>query len=192
MSTTAVETTTFSADATPSDGDIGITTTSITGITTTNIEIGDTVKLLTGVIGSGTTVTGISTANGGTVTISPATLNAVSLDNVELSFGAYSTTTTLAAPEVGYGVTQAISAVLPGVGTTRTLDGHLKGIITRVGSGEVDVKVLSHVSAAGTETNVDYQPSGVYKFSGSGTVAIHTSSQTVSYGTTAVTAQKDW
>ena len=192
MSTTAVETTSFSADASPSDGDIGITTTSITGITTTNIEIGDTVKLLSGVIGSGTTVTGISTANGGTVTISPATLNTVSLDNVELSFGAYSTTTTLASPEVGYGVTQAISAVLPGAGTTSLLDGYLKGIITRVGSGEVDVKVLSHVSAAGTETNVDYQPSGVYKFSGTGTVAIHTSGQPVSYGTTAVTAQKDW
>jgi hypothetical protein len=192
MSTTAVETTTFSADANPSDGDIGITTTSITGITTTNIEIGDTVKLLSGVIGSGTTVTGISTANGGTVTISPATLNTVSLDNVELSFGAYSTTTTLASPEVGYGVTQAISAILPGAGTTSILDGHLKGIITRVGSGEVDVKVLSHVSAAGTETNVDYQPSGVYKFSGTGTVAIHTNGHTVSYGTTAVTAEKDW
>jgi len=192
MSTTAVENTTFSADATPSDGDIGITTTSITGITTTNIEIGDTVKLLSGVIGSGTTVTGISTANGGTVTISPATLNTVSLDNVELSFGAYSTTTTLAAPAVGYGVTQAISATLPGAGTTTVLDGYLKGIITEVGSGQVSVKVLSHVSAGGIETEVDYQPAGVYAFSGSGSVAIHTNGRSVSYGSTSVTAQSDW
>jgi len=192
MSTTAIENTTFTADATTSDGDIGVTATSITGITTTNIEIGDTLKVLPGIIGSGTTVTGISTANGGTVTISPATLNTVSLDNVELSFGAYSTTTTFTAPIVGYGVTQAISAVLPGAGTTTVLDGHLKGIITEVGDGEVSIKVLSHVSAAGTVTEVDYQPGGVYAFSGSGNVAIHTNGQSSPYGSTAVTAQKDW
>jgi hypothetical protein len=33
---------------------------------------------------------------------------------------------------VGYGVTQAISAVLPGAGTTTVLDGHLKGVVTEV------------------------------------------------------------
>ena len=93
---------------------------------------------------------------------------------------------------VGYGVTQAISSILPGAGTTSVLDGHLKGIVTEVDGTDAYVKVLEHVSAAGTATEVDYQPSGVYAFSGTGSVAIHTSGQAVSYATTSVTAQKDW
>jgi hypothetical protein len=93
---------------------------------------------------------------------------------------------------VGYGVTQAISAVLPGAGTTTVLDGHLKGVVTQVDGTNAYVKVLSHVSASGTETEVDYQPSGVYAFSGSGSVAIHTNGQAASYASTSVTAQADW
>ena len=93
---------------------------------------------------------------------------------------------------IGMGVTQAISAVLPGAGTTSVLDGYLKGIVTQVAGSDAYVKVLEHVSAAGTVTEVDYQPSGVYAFSGSGNVAIHTSGQAVSYATTTVSAQKDW
>ena len=170
-------------------GTVGVTTNLITGLTTTTgIVVGDVIR--SGPFGTGTTVTSID-ADALEVVASNDSTNTTS-DTFLLNFAVE--TVSAVAPLVGYGITQAISAVLPGAGTTRTLDGHLKGIITRVGSGEVDVKVLSHVSAAGTETNVDYQPSGVYKFSGSGTVAIHTSGQagTVSYGTTAVTSQKDW
>ena len=93
---------------------------------------------------------------------------------------------------VGMGVTQTISAVLPGAGTTSVLDGYLKGIVTQVDGSDAYIKVLEHVSAAGTVTEVDYQPSGVYAFSGSDSVAIHTSGQAVSYATTTVTTQKDW
>jgi len=93
---------------------------------------------------------------------------------------------------VGYGVTQSISSVLPGAGTTSVLDGYLKGIITEVGSGIISVKLISHVSAAGTETNVDYQQSGVYAFSNSGSVAIHTNGQSSSYASTSYTSQLDW
>jgi hypothetical protein len=93
---------------------------------------------------------------------------------------------------VGYGVTQAISSVLPGAGTTSVLDGYLKGIVTEVGSGKISVKVLSHVSAGNTETEVDYQASGVYAFSNTGSVAIHTSGQTSAFATTTYTSRLDW
>jgi hypothetical protein len=93
---------------------------------------------------------------------------------------------------VGYGVTQAISSILPGSGTTSTLDGYLKGVITQISGTNAYVKVLSHVSAAGTETAVDYQPSGVYAFASSGSVAIHTAGQSVAAGSTSYTAQQDW
>ena len=103
-----------------------------------------------------------------------------------------STNASLPEIQVGYGVTQAISATVPGAGTTTTLDGHLKGIITNISGTNVSVKVLAHVSAAGTVTEVDYQPSGVYAFSSTGSVAIHTTGQTTAVGSTSYTSQQDW
>jgi hypothetical protein len=94
---------------------------------------------------------------------------------------------------VGYGVTQSVvGRVLPGAGSTSTLNGYLKGIITEVSGTNVYVKVLSHVSAAGTETEVDYQPSGVYAFSSTGSVAIHTNGQSVATGSTSYSSRLDW
>jgi hypothetical protein len=93
---------------------------------------------------------------------------------------------------VGYGFTQAISTTLPGNGTTSTLDGYLKGIVTEVGSGTVSTKLVSHVSAAGTETAVDYQQSGVYALAQTGNVAIHTTGQASSFATRAYTGELDW
>ncbi len=100
---------------------------------------------------------------------------------------------------VGMGITQTVppgtvvSNTGTGAGTTSLLDGHLKGIITKVNTGTVDVKVVSHVSAAGTHTAVDYN--NVYKFvigSGSTAVAIHTAGNSVAYGTTEVSSAIDW
>ena len=98
---------------------------------------------------------------------------------------------TLDSAKVGYGVTQAISSNLPGIGTFGALDGYLKGIITEVNSESISVKVVSHVSAAGTVTNVDYQPLGIYAFSNSGSVAIHTTAS-ASGITTTYTSRSDW
>tara|TARA_R110001606_G_scaffold242960_3_gene390832 strand:- start:9793 stop:11994 length:2202 start_codon:yes stop_codon:yes gene_type:complete len=76
------------------------------------------------------------------------------------------TTTNLAESNIliGYGVTAVLSsAVIPGAGTTSTFNGYLKGIITGVttdttnGNSSIDVRIVSRVSSAGTETNLDYQ-----------------------------------
>jgi hypothetical protein len=99
--------------------------------------------------------------------------------------------TTTATVSVGFGVTQAISAVLPGAGTTSVLDGYLRGIITEVGSGTISVKVLSHVSAAGTITDVDYQPNGTYEFTSGSNLTVRNSSGN-GISTTSVTSKIDW
>ena len=99
---------------------------------------------------------------------------------------------------IGYGVTQAVptgtvvSKTGTGAGTTEALDGYWKGIITNIDSAnsKIDVKFLSHVSTAGTETTQDYN--SIYKFSNSGTVAIHTNGQAASYASTSYTSQVDW
>ena len=94
---------------------------------------------------------------------------------------------------VGYGITQsAVGKVDIGAGTTSLLDGYIRGIITEIGSSQIGVKVLSHVSAAGTETLKDYTPFGVYSFDESGSLGIHTNSQTTSYGSTSYTSRLDW
>ena len=64
---------------------------------------------------------------------------------------------------IGFGVTTAISStVLAGIGSTSLFTGYLKGIVTGIvtdatnGNSTIDVKVVSRVSSAGTETKIDY------------------------------------
>jgi len=64
---------------------------------------------------------------------------------------------------VGFGVTANLTNVtIPGLGSTSTFTGYLKGIITGVttdatnGASSIDVKILSRVSSAGTESRVNY------------------------------------
>ena len=96
---------------------------------------------------------------------------------------------------VGYAVTQTmVCKALIGAGTTSQADGYLKGIITEVGTTTVGVKIVSHVTAAGVETDVDYQPSGVYAFNNSGDVGITSTgfAVTVNPYTKAYSSQVDW
>ena len=96
---------------------------------------------------------------------------------------------------VGYAVTQTmVGKALIGAGTTSQADGYLKGIITEVGTTTVGVKIVSHVTAAGVETDVDYQPSGVYAFNNSGDVGITSTgfAVTVNPYTKAYSSQVDW
>lgn len=82
---------------------------------------------------------------------------------------------------VGAGVTQATTAQYPATdGTLKNLDGYHKGIVTEVGAGEITVKYVSHVSAGGTETKVEYGEGTPYEF-------VTTSALTVSGATGAAT-----
>ena len=154
------------------------------GITTTSIEVGQVVQ--GNFVPSGTTVTVIGA---GEITLSNTLTNFES-GSSNLDFG--SLVFSQSPPVVGSGVEQDVPAntVVSGVGGTSLLDGKFKGIITEIGTDNVSVKFLSHVSSAGTETTQDFN--SIYKFSGTGTVAITTAGQTTSFGSTAVTSAKDW
>ena len=75
---------------------------------------------------------------------------------------------------IGFGVTTTLSGTLAGVGTTSSIGGNLKGIITGVttdatnGASSIDVKIVSRVSAAGTETPVTYKENDTLSSFGSG------------------------
>ncbi len=93
---------------------------------------------------------------------------------------------------IGYGITQSVAGrINPGIGVTSTLTGYLKGIITGIAAGKLEVKVLSHVSAGGTETIVDYQQSGLYKFDSSAMVSILNNSGS-GIATATVSTEIDW
>ena len=96
---------------------------------------------------------------------------------------------------VGTAVTQtAVGRILPGAAGTSLLDGFVKGIVTESTDTTLEVKLLSHVSAAGTITPVDYKPGGVYNFNASGNVGLTTAGQaiTATGQTKAYTQQVDW
>jgi hypothetical protein len=97
---------------------------------------------------------------------------------------------------IGCGVTQSLQKVSAGVGVTTVLDGYLKGVITGVNTvtSKVSVKVLSHVSAANTETNVEYQESGVWSFEGNVplTFMVKNTETLTSLGSTTPTLKEDW
>jgi len=96
---------------------------------------------------------------------------------------------------IGYGVTQAVpdNTVISktgttGAGKTETLDGYFKGIITNIGTGTLDVKVLSHVSGLGTETTKDYND--IYKFGTNQLTVLNNSGSSVATPTPGSTV--DW
>ena len=91
---------------------------------------------------------------------------------------------------IGMGVTQTASGILPGAGTTSVLDGTFKGIITEIGTGTITVKFLSHTPSGGTETEKDYEASGVYKF-GTGAITVVNNSA-VGVLTTTASSTADW
>jgi hypothetical protein len=94
---------------------------------------------------------------------------------------------------VGHGVTHSLSGTVgAGVGTTSVLDGFIRGIITGIGASTLDVKVLSYVTAVGTETNVDYEPQGVYRFKSTGTVTIRANGTGIGVATITYSSSPDW
>ena len=150
--------------------------------------VGQDIKELAGVIAQGTVVTGIGSTS---ITLSKPTINSVKFTDVPLSFGSYNISVISEALQVGYGVTQSLAGKTnAGIGTTSVLDGYLKGIITGVNDSSIDIKVTSYVDGNGTETPVDYQESGIFAFSNSGNVAIHSESSYL--GISSYTSQDDW
>jgi len=95
-------------------------------------------------------------------------------DLADQTIGINTTNLATLGAQIGYGITAAItSGVIAGSGSTSSFDGFLKGIITGVttdstnGNSSIDVKILSRVSSAGTETAITYaEGSGTNSFTG--------------------------
>ena len=135
------------------------------------------------------------------------TTTMLGINTTRTAFG--STTLSTNTTMVGYALTQTVpvGTTLVGAGSTSALDGYIKGLITSEGpnANEFGVKIVSHVSAAGVETPVDYTESGIYRFTTGnditgvastigGVIGVHTA---VNGGTatgisTFITSARDW
>ena len=99
---------------------------------------------------------------------------------------------------VGSAITQVISKTIGTATGTTTIDGVLKGIVTGSTDTTLEVKVISHISAAGVETAVDYQQGGTYAFGSTGATTGVTETKIIDAGSSgsgtgkAYTAQTDW
>ena len=95
---------------------------------------------------------------------------------------------------IGAVIQQSVdNRVVAGAAGTSSLTGNLRGIVTGIPeAGKLEVKVLSHVSAAGTITNVDYQANGVYCFKVEPVTVIGIGSDVSTGAGTSITKQVDW
>ena len=105
---------------------------------------------------------------------------------------------------VGAAITQSAYGRIKADATgTTTLDGYIKGIVTKqVSDSSLEFKILSHVAADGTEIDVDYTQGGIYNFTATGNIGLTTAGVAVSStgvgstdgitGNVTYTQQQDW
>jgi len=100
---------------------------------------------------------------------------------------------------IGYGVTSPLSSVvIPGAGSTTSFNGHLRGIITGVstdavnGKSSFDVRIISRVSAGGTEYNIKYQQSNPGQSLESSDGLTFVDKAGISTGTSSAVTAVDW
>jgi len=159
VTTTATFVTGFTTSTSKSSVIVGVTTTVLSGVTTTGLAIGQYIDEVSGIIGAATSISGISTAGGGTITISSTTLNNTQV-TLDLDFGTLSTTETGPAIQVGYAVTQALNKTAVEGADVITYTGFLRGIITGIGNSQVYVKVTDRLDDAGISYPVSYKNPG--------------------------------
>jgi len=102
--------------------------------------------------------------------------------------------------QIGFGVTAAINnVVIPGAGTTSPFNGYLKGIITGVttdatnSASSIDVKIVSRVSSAGTETQIGYAEGTEFASYAASATLNFVNNSGINTGTaTSATSVSDW
>ena len=127
-------------------------------------------------------------------------------DKADQTVGITTTDPGAAGAVIGYGVTTPlVNAVIPGVGSTTSFNGYIKGIITGVstasttGNSTIDIRVLSRVSTGTTDNGTEYpisyaQGNANASFQASDAISFYNNSGiTTGNGTvSAVTTVSDW
>jgi hypothetical protein len=193
ISTTTTTTTVFTASVSNLSGSVIGSATSITGITTSGISLGMVVQCdVSNIVSAGTTVTGIGSS---VITLSQSLSSNFSTLNTEFDFGSLTQSTVGIALSVGIGVSITLNnREYAGVGNTSTFNGYLKGIVTGIGQSSVDVKLISkHSTDDNTAEYIDYSPTNPLYSIVDGDVITFTNSSSVGIATiTSGYTLSDW
>jgi hypothetical protein len=118
-------------------------------------------------------------------------------DKADQIVGVNTTNPGLLGIQVGYGITVGINTTIAGVGSTGVFIGYLKGIIAGVttsasGNSSIDVKILSRVSSAGTETQINYAQGSEYTSVVPGKTLIVVNNSGINTGFVTASSVLDW
>jgi len=120
-------------------------------------------------------------------------------DKADQTIGVTTTSLGSVGAVIGAGVTVTLTnATIAGSGTTSGFTGYLKGIITGIttdvtnGNSSIDVKIVSRVSSAGTETSISYAQNNIgFSISDTDTINFIDNSESLT-GTISVDTVLDW
>lgn len=156
LNTTSISVTGFSTAQTRTNVEIGITTTTLSGISTTGIDVGMIVE--SGSLAN-LVVSSITSVNGGTIFFQTPSTN-VAISTETLNFGNIVTTSISRVIQVGFAVTQPLNKTSVVGSSVTTFTGVLRGLVTEIGQSSVSVKVVERVDDSGNVFPVNYANPG--------------------------------
>jgi hypothetical protein len=190
IGTTAKQTTVVTNVATKT-GNLGITTNLITGITTSLLSVGNRVD--TAFFPSQTSISSIGSSS---VTLSNNSTNTSVQSGASFAFTQVDTVTVATDVQVGYAVTQSVSAQFASNGVVSTFNGFIRGVITDIGREQISVKVTDRVNLSGVSEYIEYknpgQDTNTYSFSSSQELNIVTSAGITTATFSGGLGVKDW
>jgi hypothetical protein len=190
IGTTAKQTTVVTNVATKT-GNLGISTNLITGITTSSLVVGN--RIDTAFFPS---LTNIASIGSSSITLSNNSTNTSVQSGASFTFTQVDTVTVATDVQVGYAVTQRVSAQYASNGVVNTFEGFIRGVITEVGKEQVSVKITDRVNLNGVSESIEYKNPGddtnTYSFGSSQDVNIVTSAGITTASFSTGLATKDW
>ncbi len=190
IGTTAKQTTVVTNVATKT-GNLGITTNLITGITTSSLVVGN--RIDTAFFPS---LTNIASIGSSSITLSSNSTNTSVQTGASFTFTQVDTVTVATDVQVGYAVTQRVSAQYASNGVVNTFEGFIRGVITQVGREQISVKITDRVSLSNVSESIEYKNPGddtnSYSFASTQDVNIVTSAGITTASFSTGLGTQDW
>jgi hypothetical protein len=190
IGTTAKQTTVVTNVATKT-GNLGITTNLITGITTSSLVVGN--RIDTAFFPS---LTNIASIGSSSITLSSNSTNTSVQTGASFTFTQVDTVTVATDVQVGYAVTQRVSAQYASNGVVNTFEGFIRGVITQVGREQISVKITDRVNLSNVSESIEYKNPGddtnSYSFASTQDVNIVTSAGITTASFSTGLGTQDW
>jgi hypothetical protein len=162
-----------------------------TGITTSSLVVGN--RIDTAFFPS---LTNIASIGSSSITLSSNSTNTSVQTGASFTFTQVDTVTVATDVQVGYAVTQRVSAQYASNGVVNTFEGFIRGVITQVGREQISVKITDRVSLSNVSESIEYKNPGddtnSYSFASTQDVNIVTSAGITTASFSTGLGTQDW